>query len=295
MQHILGGILKIWHKGKQVEFDWSCGGEEQLQWAAFYGDFEHRVMEVTSGHRITLTYNLYYSDVGNLAQPVADPKQLALYSMVREMYENPGFMSKGRILEDLLHLSSLTLIDDNSGAFLGFFCNHQYAHSQSSGRRSLPGSFKGVDLAVFAAFKALGLKVHVKPIMAKHGRNGGLNCWGGLRVRAVEEDTNSQSEQPKIESDNRRKVAPKFDGEYGTVYAHGDSDDEGSDYYEDEGYIVAKGSVVGTELHGVELGGDGAVDYVCYGRTCVCLRSIPVLITSNTGTGTRNVAPPSGA
>ena len=284
-----------------MEFDWSDGGEEQLQWAAFYGDCEHQVMEVTNGHRITLTYNLYYSEIGDLAQPVADPKQLALYSMVREMYETPGFISKGEILEDLPHLSSLTLMDDTLGAVLGFFCNHQYAHSQSSGRRSLPGSLKGVDLAVFAAFKALGLKVHVKPIMARNGWGDGSNSWGGLRVRAVEED-NSQSEQPKIESDNRRrKGAPKFDGDYGTVYAHGDSGDEGSDYYEDEDRYEVKGSVVGTGLHGVVLGGDGGLDDmdmdgedgVCYDRTCDCLRSVPVLITSNTGTGTKPVAPPS--
>lgn len=126
MQYILGGTLKIWHKGGPVEFDWSKGDEHQLQWTAFYGDCEHQVIEVTSGHRITLTYNLYYSEVGNLAQPVADPKQLALYSMVQEMYESPGFMNKG--------------------ALLGFFCNHQYAHPQSSGRLSLQDHSKALTL-----------------------------------------------------------------------------------------------------------------------------------------------------
>lgn len=144
MQYILGGTLKIWHKGGPVEFDWSKGDEHQLQWTAFYGDCEHQVIEVTSGHRITLTYNLYYSEVGNLAQPVADPKQLALYSMVQEMYESPGFMNKGRALRFLINF--LWALIDDTGALLGFFCNHQYAHPQSSGRLSLQDHSKALTL-----------------------------------------------------------------------------------------------------------------------------------------------------
>ena len=228
-------------------------------------------MEVTSGHRITLTYNLYYSEVGNLAQPVADPKQLALYSMVREMYETPGFMSKGRVLKVFLINFRLALID-GTGALLGFFCNHQYAHSQSSGRLSLPGSLKGVDLAVFAAFKALlHVKVFVKPVMEKHGWNG--RSWGGLRVRALAME-DKPPEEPRTDPNGCRKRAPEFDGEYGTVYSGDDSDQEDyDDYaeYSDYEESMSKGSIVGTDLHGVVLGGDGGLedvdmDYgVCYG------------------------------
>jgi len=87
--------LLVWHKGKVVEFDWSKDGNQSVHWAAFYGDCHHQVTEVTRGDRITLTYNLFYSLVGNLAQPVADPKQLALYSTVKEMCEQPGFLSRG--------------------------------------------------------------------------------------------------------------------------------------------------------------------------------------------------------
>ena len=251
-------------------------------------------MEVTSGHRATLTYNLYYSEVGNLAQPVADPKQLALYSMVQEMYETPDFMSKGRVLSVFLINFPLALID-GTGALLGFFCNHQYAHSQSSGRLSLPGSLKGVDLAVFAAFKALDLKVLVKPVMEKNGWNG--RSWGGLRVRAVEMQ-DGPSEEPKTDPNGCRKRAPEFDGEYGTVYGGDDSDQEDyDDYddYDDDEESLSKGSVIGTGLHGVVLGGGGGLedmdmddDYgVCYGYISpmfVCLTLFEyLLMTSKTG------------
>lgn len=33
-----------------------------------------------------------------------------------------------------------------------------------------------------------------------------------------------QPEEPKVDSSGRRKNAPEFDGEYGTVYSEDDSD-----------------------------------------------------------------------
>ncbi|KAK6858062.1 hypothetical protein PG995_005761 [Apiospora arundinis] len=69
-----GGQLKVRHKGEEMTFDWSTNPTSQpnqnkknkskpdsqaIHWAAFYSDCEHEVLEVTSGHRITLTYNLY--------------------------------------------------------------------------------------------------------------------------------------------------------------------------------------------------------------------------------------------
>jgi len=50
------------HKGNTATFDWSASkgeGPSHLHWAAFYSDCEHEVLEVTEGHRLTLTYNLY--------------------------------------------------------------------------------------------------------------------------------------------------------------------------------------------------------------------------------------------
>lgn len=49
---------------------------------------------------------------------------------------------------------------------MGFFCHHQYAHSQEKSRKSLPGAFKGVDLAVYGCFSAFRLKVGVHPIVS---------------------------------------------------------------------------------------------------------------------------------
>ena len=54
-----GGELVTYHQKRKVVFDWSVLSRNQIQWAAFYSDVEHEVLPVTSGYRITLTYNLY--------------------------------------------------------------------------------------------------------------------------------------------------------------------------------------------------------------------------------------------
>lgn len=57
-----GGALVLRHKEQSVTIDWSASKHEgalpSIKWAAFYSDVEHEVLEVLSGHRVTLTYNL---------------------------------------------------------------------------------------------------------------------------------------------------------------------------------------------------------------------------------------------
>ncbi|KAL2168770.1 hypothetical protein VTG60DRAFT_6879 [Thermothelomyces hinnuleus] len=90
-----GGALEVRHKGKTVTFDWSNSkGDDKgpsIGWAAFYSDCEHEVLEVTEGHRLTLTYNLFcVRGNGQLGGncPWLDPTHLPLYktilSLVRE-------------------------------------------------------------------------------------------------------------------------------------------------------------------------------------------------------------------
>lgn len=78
-----------------VEFAWAEADLNCIHWAAFYGDCEHEVLEVASGHRITLTYNLYYSSIGPLAQPIADPRHLPLYRIATDTLREASFMPNG--------------------------------------------------------------------------------------------------------------------------------------------------------------------------------------------------------
>ena len=47
---------------RSVTHDWSSDAGKNLQWAVFFNECELEVLEVTAGHCITLTYNLFVAD-----------------------------------------------------------------------------------------------------------------------------------------------------------------------------------------------------------------------------------------
>ena len=107
------------HRGRVVQFTWGQAHSRSIHWAAFYGDCQHEVLEVTSGHRITLTYNLYYSSIGPLARPVADHRQLPLYSIVGDTLQEAHFMPKGNCSQEANTVVSADQGDRwNPGLFL---------------------------------------------------------------------------------------------------------------------------------------------------------------------------------
>jgi hypothetical protein len=53
-----GGDLVVRHNDTSFNYIW--GASRDIEWAAFYADCEHEVLEVTKGHRVTLTYTLSY-------------------------------------------------------------------------------------------------------------------------------------------------------------------------------------------------------------------------------------------
>jgi hypothetical protein len=102
--HHEGGQLIVRHAGHSQNFDWSTSGSEKgkssaIQWAAFYSDCEHEVLEVTAGHRVTLTYNLYFMPgFGDLAgnSPAMDVRSLPLHGKLKEALSEVDFMHDGR-------------------------------------------------------------------------------------------------------------------------------------------------------------------------------------------------------
>ncbi|KXJ88481.1 hypothetical protein Micbo1qcDRAFT_207207 [Microdochium bolleyi] len=169
-----GGGLVVRHAGKDVTFDWSST-EGAVQWAAFYSDCEHEILNVTEGARVTLTYNLYArthpADLeGLLGQELApvDVQSLPLYEVVRAAMADPAYKTEG--------------------GTLGVFCSHAYplSHEQTKvpiwpedGEAiDIPNTsmvLKGTDLAVVSVFKALGMVVQVKSIL--QGKNTLRHCY----------------------------------------------------------------------------------------------------------------------
>lgn len=119
-----------------------------INWAAFYSDCVHEVKEVTSGHRVTLTYNLYVSrGTGMLAgnAPSLTQSQLPLYKSFKETMGIAAFRRRG--------------------ALLGFYLAHAYPHTHKTLHKNLPAALKGADMVLYECVKALKLKVRLVPVM----------------------------------------------------------------------------------------------------------------------------------
>ncbi len=108
-----GGELVVRHEGSTVTFDWGTRDTSRscIQWAAFYSNCEHEVLEVKSGHRLTLTYNLYLRE--NLKGAIGrtlhlDPEQLPLYGLTSDLLDQPGFMREGTLYGQTSLMSIMT-------------------------------------------------------------------------------------------------------------------------------------------------------------------------------------------
>ncbi|KID95153.1 oxidoreductase, partial [Metarhizium majus ARSEF 297] len=145
-----GGQLRVCHKKEEMTFDWSTRRDDQhganIQWAAFYSDCQHEVLEVTSGHRLTLTYNLYaVQGAGRLTgvSRTLNPANLPLFQAMKNIpYQR------------LFHGKSGTL---------GFWCSHVYAYNNET-ETPLPETLKGLDSVLWESFKALGMQPRIAPV-----------------------------------------------------------------------------------------------------------------------------------
>ncbi|KAI1270956.1 hypothetical protein F5Y07DRAFT_384517 [Xylaria sp. FL0933] len=168
-----GGQLKVQHLGKDIVFDWSTTNdstekEPAIQWAAFYSDCRHEVLEVTSGHRITLTYNLYATYGGGAItglNTVIDMTQLPLYKILSSLKE---FRPKDELI--------------------GIYTNFAYPHT--SDESCLPYALKGLDMAVWEILGHLGYERELLPV-AEH--NGERFVGGSLEWRQVDEEIEDES------------------------------------------------------------------------------------------------------
>ncbi|KAK4496222.1 hypothetical protein PRZ48_012202 [Zasmidium cellare] len=152
-----GGQLAVRHTlegfRQEVVFDWSQTSEDPpvVHWAAFYSDCEHEVLQVTSGHRITLTYNLFSTTAsGHLAgkSNALDPTKLPLYKSLKAALASQRFFPRGHLL--------------------GVNLAHHYGHTSETDN-FLPHSLKGADMVLYEIFRALKLPLYLLPLHDSHG------------------------------------------------------------------------------------------------------------------------------
>ncbi|KAK3112663.1 hypothetical protein LTR53_010833 [Teratosphaeriaceae sp. CCFEE 6253] len=157
-----GGNLSVRHGDEQTVFAWAVDSATSVHWAAFYSDCEHEVNEVTSGHRVTLTYNLFLIPRIDLqaGTPLSlDAKNLPLADLLRSALSDARFMMKG--------------------GEIGVYLAHRYPHTHKVLSQLLPRCLKGADMAVYEVARALGLRESLintnKAAKAWHYHGG---CYG---------------------------------------------------------------------------------------------------------------------
>jgi 2-oxoglutarate-Fe(II)-dependent oxygenase superfamily protein len=151
-----GGALLIRHRGQEWTFDsssaLSTAPPSSVGYIAFFSDVEHEVTPVVSGHRVTLTYNLYFDDddgcgrapVGELtSEPVTFPAQV-------ESKEQGFRTALSTLLENAEFLPD--------GGMLGFGLRHVYQVEGGGGLDHVYGLLKGSDATVYRAVRALGFE-----------------------------------------------------------------------------------------------------------------------------------------
>jgi hypothetical protein len=142
-----GGALLLRHRDHEWIFDsgMALAAEENpsIGYVAFFSDIEHEVTPVISGHRITLTYNLYFDDGGPVSASDAVSKHLTPPLLPNEgtfreafkaLLENPEFLAYG--------------------GTLAFGLRHVYPINRDLKR--VYKVLKGSDAVVYQSVRALG-------------------------------------------------------------------------------------------------------------------------------------------
>ncbi|RPD62622.1 hypothetical protein L226DRAFT_482287, partial [Lentinus tigrinus ALCF2SS1-7] len=161
-----GGELVLRHQGQEWTFNSSevlsqpdIQAAASVAFVAFFSDVEHEVLPVRAGHRVTVTYNLYYdsSRAGYAPPPVPGLR------MLQPTGANLPALSDAFAML----LKDRTMLPD--GGILGFGLRHQYPlptfwSGEPNPLEGLPALLKGTDAALFATCKAHGLNPRLRLI-----------------------------------------------------------------------------------------------------------------------------------
>ncbi|KAK0489367.1 hypothetical protein IW261DRAFT_1641573 [Armillaria novae-zelandiae] len=150
-----GGGLALRSHGKEWVFDASIllanstADEPEIAYAAFYSDVEHEVFPVTSGSRVTLTYNLYQEQDTHTQVTVKDTRTHNITSEIKQ--------SLSKLIRDPTFFPA--------GGKLGFGLRHQYPLKANRGPfdiEDVVDLLKGSDAAIYRACQSLSLSVDVR-------------------------------------------------------------------------------------------------------------------------------------
>lgn len=147
-----GGELVLRHEGHEWKFDANSLTSSQpspsLAYVAFYSDIEHEVLKVTSGRRVTVTYNLYLvNPEWKPRAPIVTPNLKGVSNLrvaLHGLLESPEFLPDGGIL--------------------GFGLVHLYPVTFYTKLQEMKNYLKGADAHVYQACRELRLQPSLQMI-----------------------------------------------------------------------------------------------------------------------------------
>ena len=147
-----GGELVLRHKDHEWKFDAKSltvsHPSPSLAYFAFYSDIEHEVLKVTSGRRITVTYNLYL---------VNQMPKLGASTVTQNFMGSPNLQST---LQGLLKSPEFL----PNGGTLGLGLVHLYPVTFGTKLQEMTSYLKGEDAHAYQACRALQLKPSLRMI-----------------------------------------------------------------------------------------------------------------------------------
>lgn len=119
---------------------------------AFFSDVEHEVRIVTAGHRVTLTYNLYFIPEKQASPVISSPApyEQRLRELLYTLLTNPDLLPEG--------------------GYLGFGLRHQYPVQTHMKVKRLQKCLKGNDATLARVLSTLGITWDVRVFYDNHGK-----------------------------------------------------------------------------------------------------------------------------
>ncbi|CAA7263501.1 unnamed protein product [Cyclocybe aegerita] len=264
-----GGSLIFRHQGNEWFFDSAKAVNEEptphAAFVAFFSDVEHEVCEVTSGNRVTLTYNLYFVDSPITARVTLseDKAETDLKAAISALIRDPQLLPDGGIL--------------------GFGLSHVYPFKvDKTAISDLKKCLKGSDATIKRVCDALSLRHSLMALYREEYRSVGvlLPKFANFGMEQIEEGLVQYLQYMKgsiVVKD------PNADGTNDDDYGDDDSEDYESDDGEGERdpkgpktIVWAKPLTKANEFKSayIHYGNEASLDYA-YGEVCLVVELPP--------------------
>ncbi|KAF8840622.1 hypothetical protein BDN67DRAFT_990258 [Paxillus ammoniavirescens] len=137
-------VLRNGRKEWAIDFTdkFAAATEPSICFITFFGDVEHEVLPVTSGYRVTLTYNLYYDT----------PHATSFH------FSSPAHQTLKEALVKLINDKTKL----QNGGYFGFGLQHEYVYSGHKLLDSLLDQLKGQDQVLADVCEELDLRYSLR-------------------------------------------------------------------------------------------------------------------------------------